>query len=292
MGPGAVNSEPLGRDPAAAACEALGRIFGSSELPAQAWLDIISDELLSVITIRDEVAGGWVSIVETAGTMWVAEPEIGVAGYGDQEAREETRARVHAILTSRVHAHEHLPAGNGLHVRARATSANGTGTTIGRAGDSAVAKRGTLSVTGPTLAAGVLKSIIEDGSGGASVLTLCLEDRRGLAQTMALSNPLARAMFSAASRAVGERLVRPRARRRVLMERLSRAQQVVLPLLLEGRTESEIARVLERSHHTIHDHVRGIYKTLGVTSKMELLAIWNGQPHMEMRPAEDPDPMI
>ncbi len=53
---------------------------------------------------------------------------------------------------------------------------------------------------------------------------------------------------------------------------LSPREVDVLELALNGDTEAEIARRLHRSPHTIHSHLRSIYKHFSVTSRAELLA--------------------
>jgi len=66
----------------------------------------------------------------------------------------------------------------------------------------------------------------------------------------------------------------PARRRESLLLRISPSQRQILPLLVEGKSEREIATVLHRSPHTVHDHVKSIYSTLGITSRYELLALW------------------
>jgi len=46
----------------------------------------------------------------------------------------------------------------------------------------------------------------------------------------------------------------------------------VLRLLLAGKSEKQVAAELQRSRHTIHDHVKIIYRRLGVGTRAELLA--------------------
>ena len=55
---------------------------------------------------------------------------------------------------------------------------------------------------------------------------------------------------------------------------LSVAQSRVLELLLMGLQEKEVATKLEVSLHTVHNHVKQIYKKLGVSSRAELLALF------------------
>jgi DNA-binding CsgD family transcriptional regulator len=53
---------------------------------------------------------------------------------------------------------------------------------------------------------------------------------------------------------------------------LAPAQREVLRLLSQGLSEEEVATALGRSYHTVHNHVRSIYKRFGVHSRAELLA--------------------
>jgi pSer/pThr/pTyr-binding forkhead associated (FHA) protein len=55
---------------------------------------------------------------------------------------------------------------------------------------------------------------------------------------------------------------------------LSDAQKRVLDLLLDGKSEKEVARRLEISPHTVHNHVKEIYKKMEVNSRPELLALF------------------
>jgi pSer/pThr/pTyr-binding forkhead associated (FHA) protein len=58
-----------------------------------------------------------------------------------------------------------------------------------------------------------------------------------------------------------------------IVEMLSRAQVGVLLHLVRGLSEKEIARKLEISQHTVHHHIRDIYRILNVHSRGELLAL-------------------
>lgn len=53
---------------------------------------------------------------------------------------------------------------------------------------------------------------------------------------------------------------------------LSEAQRRVLDLALTGLVEKQIARRLNISRHTAHNHLRNIYRILDVHSRGELLA--------------------
>jgi len=59
---------------------------------------------------------------------------------------------------------------------------------------------------------------------------------------------------------------------------LSPRQREVLQLALNGESEADIARQLHRSPHTIHTHLRNIYRHFGVTSRAELLAHFIDRP--------------
>jgi pSer/pThr/pTyr-binding forkhead associated (FHA) protein len=53
---------------------------------------------------------------------------------------------------------------------------------------------------------------------------------------------------------------------------LSTAQRRVFDLLLAGLSEKQVAKQLEVSRHTVHAHVRQIYRLLSVRSRSELLS--------------------
>ena len=55
---------------------------------------------------------------------------------------------------------------------------------------------------------------------------------------------------------------------------LSEAQRRVLDLLLVGMSEKEVATRLEISQHTVHNHVKEIYRKMNVNSRSELLALF------------------
>jgi DNA-binding CsgD family transcriptional regulator len=55
------------------------------------------------------------------------------------------------------------------------------------------------------------------------------------------------------------------------IEGFTRAQQAIIPHLLEGRSETEIARILGKSRHTIHAHIRAMFERAEVHSREELI---------------------
>jgi DNA-binding CsgD family transcriptional regulator len=60
---------------------------------------------------------------------------------------------------------------------------------------------------------------------------------------------------------------------RGMREGLSEAQRKVFDRLVTGLAEKSIARQLALSQHTVHNHVRAIFRILGVHSRPELFAI-------------------
>ena len=58
------------------------------------------------------------------------------------------------------------------------------------------------------------------------------------------------------------------------LAQLSEAQRRVLDYLLTGLQQKEVASKLDISPNTVHSHVTVIYRTLGVSSRAELLALF------------------
>ncbi len=57
---------------------------------------------------------------------------------------------------------------------------------------------------------------------------------------------------------------------------LTDKEQTVMQLLLTDKSEKEIAAKLKQSPHSTHDHVKEIYRKLGVNGRTALMAIWLG----------------
>jgi DNA-binding CsgD family transcriptional regulator len=79
------------------------------------------------------------------------------------------------------------------------------------------------------------------------------------------------------ARAYDHRFLRLARLRKELTNRISPAGHAVLPLLAQGLSEAEIGKRIHRSPHTVHDHVKQIYRALGVSSRLELYEVWNGE---------------
>ncbi|MGQ0626859.1 MAG: helix-turn-helix transcriptional regulator [Phycisphaerales bacterium] len=69
----------------------------------------------------------------------------------------------------------------------------------------------------------------------------------------------------------------PERHRRAMLDSVSPTQRPILQRLVDGMTEREIAQALERSPFTVHDHVKLIYRTLGVSTRFELVELWSGR---------------
>jgi len=67
-------------------------------------------------------------------------------------------------------------------------------------------------------------------------------------------------------------------RHAALLQTLSEAQRRVTSQLLEGMSEKETAFRLRLSPHTVHNHIKEIYRRLNVNSRAELLALFLGTP--------------
>jgi DNA-binding CsgD family transcriptional regulator len=57
-----------------------------------------------------------------------------------------------------------------------------------------------------------------------------------------------------------------------LASQLTESEQQTLRILVTGLSEKQTARILKKSQHTIHSHVKRIYKHLAVSSRAELLS--------------------
>jgi DNA-binding CsgD family transcriptional regulator len=56
-----------------------------------------------------------------------------------------------------------------------------------------------------------------------------------------------------------------------LMDTFTAAQRQIIPLLMQGKSEPEIAHVLGKSFHTVHAQVRAIFERAAVHSRAELI---------------------
>lgn len=78
----------------------------------------------------------------------------------------------------------------------------------------------------------------------------------------------------------------------ILLERLSKTEWGVLGKLLERNTERQIAQSIGRSPHTIHVHVKSIYRKLMVSSRKQLLDMLDGLPTHDLQPVDDAPKLV
>lgn len=76
-----------------------------------------------------------------------------------------------------------------------------------------------------------------------------------------------------ASREGGETCLEERCARVARGFDLTRREEVILNLLVEGRTRTEIAEELYVSDNTVKTHIRNLYKKMGVSGKAELVDV-------------------
>jgi pSer/pThr/pTyr-binding forkhead associated (FHA) protein len=72
------------------------------------------------------------------------------------------------------------------------------------------------------------------------------------------------------------------------LAQLSEAQRRVLDHLLTGLQQKEVASKLDISPNTVHSHVTVIYRTLGVSSRAELLALFITDQKKPEEPGKSP----
>src|SRR5690606_8191909 len=63
-----------------------------------------------------------------------------------------------------------------------------------------------------------------------------------------------------------------------LISRLTRMECQVLHYLRLGCTERQISLEIHRSQHTVHVHVKNIYRKLNVSSRKQLMDIFDDSP--------------
>jgi DNA-binding CsgD family transcriptional regulator len=68
------------------------------------------------------------------------------------------------------------------------------------------------------------------------------------------------------------------------LERIAPAKREVLELLRSGRRNSEIARALGRSPHTVRNQLAALFQTFNVKSRAELVAVLS-QPVVQLPPS-------
>ena len=72
-------------------------------------------------------------------------------------------------------------------------------------------------------------------------------------------------------------------------ERLTARELEVLAMLAQGKTVKQIAEIIGRSPHTVHDHVKSLHRKLNASSRGELVARALGHPTEEAGSNTSPD---
>jgi DNA-binding CsgD family transcriptional regulator len=70
------------------------------------------------------------------------------------------------------------------------------------------------------------------------------------------------------------------------LQTLSETQRRVLDLLLTGLAEKEVACKLDISPHTVHNHVKEIYRRMDVNSRAELLVLFVSESKLQDKPGK------
>ena len=85
-----------------------------------------------------------------------------------------------------------------------------------------------------------------------------------------------RALFTArvTAGAYEHRITRVAGAREDLLANLTPTQRDIARRLAQGVSESEIATLINRSAHTVHDHVKAVFRAWGVHSRAEALWLW------------------
>jgi len=55
------------------------------------------------------------------------------------------------------------------------------------------------------------------------------------------------------------------------MDKLTRREKEILPLVADGLTDKDIAQRLNISHHTVKGHLQHVFAKMGVSSRGDLI---------------------
>lgn len=232
---------------AAAACAGLSAIYRArADLDPQAWLDVAATELWRFAGTLKRVApaaAAWVSILDEH-----ADAPLSSLGVGFADCL--TPAQKHAASRN-----------------------------VQRLIGFACPKPNTDQLCDPkdppdSAVNGMLHARVSDDAGGSALVLGGLMRTDGRLDESAAEDELLTTMFHAVATAAADQVVSPRSARRRLLARLTGAQERVLGLMIEGLTNQEMARRLDRSPHTVHDHVMGVFRALGVNSRRAVNELW------------------
>jgi DNA-binding CsgD family transcriptional regulator len=110
-----------------------------------------------------------------------------------------------------------------------------------------------------------------------SVLMVELEQRSGETWPEAVALDALKLLMPLLKRVFDATVGRQALHRAAVLARVSSAQRPIVKLLADGLTEKQIASRIHRSQHTVHDHVKTIYASLGISTRHDLMELWSGR---------------
>ena len=81
-----------------------------------------------------------------------------------------------------------------------------------------------------------------------------------------------------------EKFVSPLERSEQTLALLSPTRRKIARLIVAGKTETQIGAMLGRSRHTVRDHVKGMYQTFEVSTRVDLIARLSGARRSTLTP--------
>ncbi len=121
---------------------------------------------------------------------------------------------------------------------------------------------------------GMFHERVTDDAGGAGLVLGGLVRDDGHFDDSAADDELLTTFFRFVAGAAADRVLRPLSVRERMCSLLTPAQERVLELLADGKGTLEIAALLGRSAHTVHEHVQGVYRALEVNSRFDVQNLW------------------
>lgn len=122
--------------------------------------------------------------------------------------------------------------------------------------------------------AAVLSHAIPDGLNGKVVMLAGLVGSDDTNCAAAANDPAVRIVFGGITRVLAASTVAELVRDAAAQRCLSPAALEILPRAIRGLDDRTIGKEIGRSAHTVHDHMRQIYRVFGVSSRAALLAAW------------------
>ncbi|MGH7131416.1 MAG: helix-turn-helix transcriptional regulator [Phycisphaerales bacterium] len=262
----ALLASPTARDLVARACTAIGEVYTTNPESTEKWLSAAGRALHQFIDSfhhagsNGRLVGAWLAMVSQ--TTLSGEPviEVGSSGYSTEQAAQIVRRAAAAWCS-------------------RSRLAQGLMNTQVGSGD------------GPQLPGGIScaqRTILPlRWAGSVRWLVLELNVATGSPGPGKSGVAAAELMLPLIAGVLEQTVGRLEAHRHRLAMRVSPAQQPILPMLATGMSQRLIAERVQRSLHTVHDHVKSIYGSLGVNSRFQFQRLWNGHEPGDFQPGDD-----